>query len=338
MYTVACCACADNGSRRQSLGRSCGLVRRVKGKTLKLEGFNNLTKSISFNIYDICYARSRESQIEYLEYVDEEYNSKRLEEIVENVTRMINAKLVSVSTQDYDPRGASVVALINEGSPVADEHIKSDKEQTVPPREDMEETPAPANQAAPAGSAVPADPALLADPAAQGTIPAPFVIGHLDKSHIAIHTYPEYHRLTGLASFRVDIDISTCGMISPLSALNYLIESFDSEVVIIDYRVRGFTRDHKGRKVFIDHDISSIQDYIDQDILERYITYDINILSDNNFHTKMRKKEIRLKDFLFGDEVTSLDPKEKERIRRALLHEIQEIFECRNLNMRSGRL
>ncbi len=299
MYTVACCACADNGLRRQSLGRSCGLVRRVKGKTLKLEGFNNLTKSISFNIYDICYARSRESQIEYLEYVDEEYNSKRLEEIVENVTRMINAKLVSVSTQDYDPRGASVVALINEGSPVADEHIKSDKEQTGP---------------------------------------APFVIGHLDKSHIAIHTYPEYHRLTGLASFRVDIDISTCGMISPLSALNYLIESFDSEVVIIDYRVRGFTRDHKGRKVFIDHDISSIQDYIDQDILERYITYDINILSDNNFHTKMRKKEIRLKDFLFGDEVTSLDPKEKERIRRALLHEIQEIFECRNLNMRSGRL
>jgi len=275
------------------------LVRRVKGKTLKLEGFNNLTKSISFNIYDICYARSRESQIEYLEYVDEEYNSKRLEEIVENVTRMINAKLVSVSTQDYDPRGASVVALINEGSPVADEHIKSNKEQTGP---------------------------------------APFVIGHLDKSHIAIHTYPEYHRLTGLASFRVDIDISTCGMISPLSALNYLIESFDSDVVIIDYRVRGFTRDHKGRKVFIDHDISSIQDYIDQDILERYITYDINILSDNNFHTKMRKKEIRLKDFLFGDEVTSLDPKEKERIRRALLHEIQEIFECRNLNMRSGRL
>ncbi|MDH7483591.1 MAG: S-adenosylmethionine decarboxylase, partial [Spirochaetales bacterium] len=99
------------------------MVKRVKGKTLKLEGFNNLTKSISFNIYDICYARSRESQIEYLEYVDEEYNSKRLEEIVSNVTSMINAKLVSVSTQDYDPRGASVVALINEGSPVASEHV-----------------------------------------------------------------------------------------------------------------------------------------------------------------------------------------------------------------------
>ena len=25
---------------------------------LKLYGFNNLTKSLSFNIYDICYAKS----------------------------------------------------------------------------------------------------------------------------------------------------------------------------------------------------------------------------------------------------------------------------------------
>jgi S-adenosylmethionine decarboxylase len=274
------------------------MVRRVKGKTIKLEGFNNLTKSLSFNIYDICYARSRESQIEYLEYVDEEYNSKRLEEIVEKVTQIINAKLVSVSTQDYDPRGASVVALINEGQ--------------------MEQ--------------IDQDDALPAHPASPG------VVGHLDKSHIAIHTYPEYHHLTGLASFRVDIDISTCGMISPLSALNYLIESFDSEVVIIDYRVRGFTRDHRGRKIFIDHDISSIQDYVDQEILDRYIAYDVNIISDNNFHTKMRKKESRLKDFLFGDEITNLEPREKERIKRALIHEIQEIFECRNLDARSGRI
>ncbi len=313
------------------------MVKRVKGKTLKLEGFNNLTKSISFNIYDICYARSRESQIEYLEYVDEEYNSKRLEEIVENVTRIINAKLVSVSTQDYDPRGASVVALINEGSPVADEHIKSENAQSLELRSDGESVSVSREVSATGLQTSAADSDPRAGSTEQGHVPGSFIVGHLDKSHIAIHTYPEYHHLTGLASFRVDIDISTCGMISPLSALNYLIESFDSEVVIIDYRVRGFTRDHKGRKVFIDHDISSIQDYIDREILDRYVTYDINILSDNNFHTKMRKKEIRLKDFLFGDEVTSLDSKEKERIKRALLHEIQEIFESRNLNMRAGK-
>ena len=28
-------------------------------KKLKLHGFNNLTKTLSFNIYDICYAKTR---------------------------------------------------------------------------------------------------------------------------------------------------------------------------------------------------------------------------------------------------------------------------------------
>ena len=280
------------------------LVKRVKGKTVKLEGFNNLTKSLSFNIYDICYARSRESQIEYLEYVDEEYNSSRLEVITEEVTRIINARLVHVSTQDYEPRGASLVALLNE-----DHGPLSTPTGTILSN----------GQAASDG-----------DPPHAGA----GVVGHLDKSHIAIHTYPEYDNGTGLATFRVDIDISTCGMISPLSALQYLLESFESEVVIIDYRVRGFTRDRRGRKLFIDHDISSIQNYISDDFLDAYSAYDVNIVSDNNFHTKMRKKKLVLKNYLFGSEVSGFAAKEKKRIKKALENEIQELFECKNL---SGR-
>ena len=31
-------------------------------KKLRLEGFNNLTKSLSFNIYDVCYAKSEEEK------------------------------------------------------------------------------------------------------------------------------------------------------------------------------------------------------------------------------------------------------------------------------------
>ncbi len=273
------------------------MIKRVKGQTIKLEGFNNLTKSLSFNIYDICYARSRDSQIEYLEYVDEEYNSARLEAITEEVTRIIRAKLVQVSTQDYDPRGASVVALLNEDQPEAY--------------------------------------GIHAAPAAHA-LPSPGVVGHLDKSHIAIHTYPEYNQASGIATFRVDVDIATCGMISPLKALHYLLESFDSDVVIIDYRVRGFTRDQRGRKLFIDHDIGSIQDYISDDFLEGYTAYDVNIVSDNNFHTKMRKKELSLKDYLFGDETTNLGVNEKKRIKKALDAEIQELFECKNLVGRGG--
>ena len=35
---------------------------------LKLYGFNNLTKSLSFNIYDVCYAKTARAQQEYIAY------------------------------------------------------------------------------------------------------------------------------------------------------------------------------------------------------------------------------------------------------------------------------
>jgi len=264
------------------------LLKRVRGRKLRLEGFNNLTKSLSFNIYDVCYARSPASQLEYLEYIDEEYDSERLKRIIEEVTRIIDAKLVNLTTQDYDPRGASVVALINEDHPVMAESV---------PAAECGETS---------------------------------LVGHLDKSHITAHTYPEFDSATGIATFRVDIDVSTCGTISPLRALHYLIDSFDSDVVLMDYRVRGFTRDTRGNKIFIDHDISSIQDFIAEDVLASYLAYDINILSDNIFHTKMRKKEVRLADYLFGPEAEDLDTKERKEIKELLKKEMQEIFECEN--------
>ncbi len=45
---------------------------------LKLYGFNNLTKSLSFNIFDVCYAKSAREQKDYIAYIDEQYNSERL--------------------------------------------------------------------------------------------------------------------------------------------------------------------------------------------------------------------------------------------------------------------
>ena len=77
------------------------------------------------------------------------------------------------------------------------------------------------------------------------------ILAHLDKSHVTVHTYPEYHPETSLATFRVDIDVSTCGEISPLLTLDYLIGQFDSDIITMDYRVRGFTRDVTGKKLFI---------------------------------------------------------------------------------------
>ena len=81
---------------------------------LKLYGFNNLTKSLSFNIYDVCYAKTEREQKDYISYIDEQYNSERLVKILCNITEMIGAHILNVSKQDYEPQGASVTILLAE--------------------------------------------------------------------------------------------------------------------------------------------------------------------------------------------------------------------------------
>ena len=148
---------------------------------------------------------------------------------------------------------------------------------------------------------------------------------------MTVHTYPEYHPDTFLATFRVDIDVATCGEITPLSTLNYLISSFDSDIITMDYRVRGFTRDVKGKKLFLDHKITSIQDYIDSETLLKYDAVDVNVYESNIFHTKMLIKEIELQNYLFNTDVYELPPKTRLMISESLRREMIEIFSGRNI-------
>ena len=255
---------------------------------LRLQGFNNLTKALSFNIYDVCYAVSEDERQRYIEYIDEAYNADRLTQILTDVAQIIGANILNVARQDYDPQGASVTILISE-EPVID------KKQ--------------------AGKEVISD----------------AVVAHLDKSHITVHTYPETHPQNGIATFRADIDVATCGVISPLKALNYLIESFESDIVVTDYRVRGFTRDIKGKKHYIDHKINSIQDYLAKNIRSRYEMIDVNVYQENIFHTKMHLKEFDLDTYLFEEKARNLSFKDRMRIEALLKREIEELFHGRNL-------
>jgi len=260
-------------------------------KKLQLKDFNNLTKTLSFNIYDICYAKTPQQVREYIEYIDEEYNAERLTNILRDVANIIGASILNIAHQDYDPQGASVTMLI------AEEEV---------PNVDVLNTEAP------------------------GPLPDA-VVAHLDKSHLTVHTYPESHPENGISTFRADIDVSTCGQVSPLKALNYLIHSFESDIVTMDYRVRGFTRDVYGNKHYIDHEINSIQNFIAQDTKERYQMIDVNVYQENIFHTKMRLKEIDLNSYLFGIEPGDLSAAESENIEKQLEHEILEIFYGRNI-------
>src|SRR5690606_26403891 len=183
-----------------------------------------------------------------------------------------------IARQDYEPHGASVTMLIAE-------HELTDSEAN------NEESPGP-----------------LPDT----------IVAHLDKSHVTVHTYPESHPHEGISTFRADIDVSTCGLISPLKALNYLIHSFDSDIVTVDYRVRGFTRDVDGRKLYIDHNINSIQNYLSADTRRAYQMIDVNVYQENLFHTKMILKDFNLDNYLFGLKSGELHPAEAANIRRAL--------------------
>ena len=122
----------------------------------------------------------------------------------------------------------------------------------------------------------------------------------------------------------------TCGQVSPLKALDFLLGSFDSDVVTMDYRVRGFTRDTQGKKHFMDHHLDSITDFIDSKLLRRYRTYDVNFERAHLFHTKMVLKTFRLNDYLFDKEESFLsDPKKKE-VSELIQNEMEEIFRSKN--------
>lgn len=263
----------------------------MKRKKLKLHGFNNLTKSLSFNIYDICYAETEEQKKEYIKYIDEEYNATRLKQILENVSEIIGANILNVAHVDYDPEGASVTMLISE-------------EPIVPDGDWESESPGPLPDA---------------------------VVAHLDKSHLAVHTYPESHPDMDISTFRVDIDVSTCGKISPLKALNFLVHSFDSDIVTIDYRIRGFTRDVKGKKQYIDHKINSIQNYLDKRTKQIYQLVDVNVYQEKMFHTKMLLKEFDLDNYLFGIDKKDLPSKRRTLLKKKLRKEMLEIFYGRNM-------
>jgi S-adenosylmethionine decarboxylase len=272
-------------------------------KKLKLESFNNLTKTLSFNIYDMCYAPSETARNEYIRYIDEVYNARRLTQILTEVSHIIGANILNIAHQDYDPQGASVTMLISE-LPIQEEPLNP-------------EAPGP----------------LHADHS-EDNLELPLkdsVVAHLDKSHITVHTYPESHPDNGIATFRADIDVSTCGKISPLRALNFLIHSFDSDIVTIDYRVRGFTRDVKGVKHYIDHKINSVQNFVDKNTLARYQAIDVNVYQENIFHTKMMLKDTPLDNYLFGVKEADLSPQDVKMVTQRLSHEMSEIFYGTNM-------
>ncbi len=248
---------------------------------LKLSGFNNLTKVLSFNLYDFCITMNREQRENYIEYIDEKYSADKIVKISEEICRIIDANILNISKQDYDPVGASSMVLMSD--------ITGEGKWQ------------------------------------HSAIQTPQVNCHLDKSHITAHTYPDASDPEGICSFRVDIDIATCGEIIPLKAINYLFESFECDVVFIDYVVRGFTRCEDGKKIYLDHYFNSIQDFIEPEVLADYkFKSDLNIGRENIWQTKLMVKEFGAERYLM--EERDINHPDIDRKMLLLNKEMRDVF------------
>ncbi|MFL5785442.1 MAG: S-adenosylmethionine decarboxylase [Bacteriovoracaceae bacterium] len=230
-------------------------------ETIKLSGFNNLTKILSFNLYDFCIAMNEKQKQEYIQYIHTKFCAKNIRDIARNICNIIEANILNESIQDYDPVGASTMTLMSDIKGGGNWEMGSEGKAAVKM--------------------------------------------HLDKSHITTHTYPDASDPEGICTFRLDIDVATCGEIIPLRALNYMFEVFECDVVYIDYVVRGYTRLANGKKIYNDQYFNSIQDFIPKETLEKFhYRQDLNIHNDNIWQTKLMVKPTDPLNYL-------LDPADK---------------------------
>ncbi len=249
------------------------MQRLIKPPCIKLQGFNNLTKTLNFNLYDFCAARTPAEKDSYVAYINRNFNRHHIADLLHSIARIINARVLAASSQDYEPWGASSLLLLGDAA------------------------------AAPALQAL-----------------------HLDKSHVCAHTYPDFRGEGQVCSFRIDINISTCGDISPLKALNFMLNAIASDVVVIDYFVRGFTRDEQGKRVYLDHQISSIRDYIDTTTLQDYRCCDHQINNANIWQTKMLRTRMNEGDY-FRDKVDLNSPVTRQAL-QLIRQEMEGVFMC----------
>jgi len=260
--------------------------------SIALYGFNNLTKNLSFSLYKLHYLQPNKQLITYNDYIKKNYNSAKLTLLLTDICHAVGGSLLNVASQDYQPHGASVTLMISE-----------EAKPTVLPES---------------------------------------LVAHLDKSHLCIHTYPDEvfgfpaqkqtveANVSGqIAVFRADIELSTCGVISPLNVINYVLSQFNADVVDIDYRIRGMTRNLQGKMQFIDQHITHISDHLSKKFLLSYDVENTNLIMKNLFHTRLCRKANQLSDNILTDQYRDTHPlnnAEKQKINASLYCKMRQLF------------
>jgi len=157
-------------------------------------------------------------------------------------------------------------------------------------------------------------------------VQAESLVGHLDKSHLCIHTYPDDAPQKKIAIFRADIELSTCGVISPLKVLNSVIYEFKADVIDIDYRVRGMTRDLSGKKQYNLDDTKNISEHFYDEVLNDFHIVEHSLPKQNIFHAKLSRKNILLTNYLLTNTSDKVTNKDEQLIIKQLHTQIKQLF------------
>jgi len=263
---------------------------------ISLHGFNNLTKSLSFSLYKLHYLADDNAIAAYNAYIAKRFCADKLNVLLTDICHAIGGNVLNVAMQDYQPQGASVTLMISEGE---------------------QAQPLPKYLSTSLPTKLPAQ--LPAD-----------LVAHLDKSHLCIHTYPDDFIQDSLSNniaiFRADIELSTCGVISPLKVVNYVIDTFNADVIDIDYRIRGVTKSSQGGKIFIDQVLNNISDHISSKLLAAYTVENNNLSSQNIFHTKLCKSKVTLKDYFLKYNQLKLTKRHSSEIKIQIARELQQLY------------
>lgn len=114
-------------------------------------------------------------------------------------------------------------------------------------------------------------------------------LAHLDASHIAVHSY--FDSSEQLGQFRLEVEISTCGVPKPTKLITEVIERCNADFVQIDYRVRGISWSEDGQPVLANHALN-VED-LDQVLLETpeyKLMHSSNISARSSYMELMRRK------------------------------------------------
>lgn len=125
---------------------------------------------------------------------------------------------------------------------------------------------------------------------------------HLDKSHICTHSYIDFNFHKHILSFRIDLEISTCGSIIAEKSIKYVLKKFNADIIVMDIIIRGYRSNNKFEKIYFDNSIKESIEALNTTEVEKY---DI-VYMTNNFKylkCKMIKNKKYYRDYLGRSDV-----------------------------------